>query len=332
MSDTPKKKDLTEFIAIVGVLLIIFCIWANYPHILKAMDEPTPLPKVTIPYKLPTVPEQIENSDKTKLENVGEKYGTYGDSYGSLNTLFSGLAFAVLIISMIMQRQELKAQREELAAQRGELTAQREEAEKSNKIAEGQRKITEQQATLIKQQIDEARIQNFYTSLFQYLKDLDLLIENSKVWAINGNATEHRKIITTFAHSFIENIPDTKLPKSSLKVVSSSNLKIVYFDLVRWQGLDFNNTLYLENILMILNFIIENQNITDFKKPIKTLLSHLDSELLLCLTWVAVVKNPDLKLMIENYGLLTNLTRQLEPEIIEKLKTVIDEKAFQEPV
>lgn len=330
MSDAPKNKDLTEFIAIVGVLLIIFCIWANYPRILQSMDEPTPPPKVTIPYKA-TVPEQLENSDKTKFENVGEKYGTYGDSYGSLNTLFSGFAFAVLIISMFMQRQELKAQREELAAQRGELTAQRKEAEQSNKIAEGQRRITEQQATLIKQQIDEARVQNFYTSLFQYLKDLDYLIENSKVWALNGNVIEHRKFFITFVNSFIQNLPDTKLPKN-LERLSSSNLELVYFDLVNWQGVDFNNTLYLENILMILNFILENQNLIDFNKPIKTLLSHLDSELLLCLTWVAIVKNPYLKSMIEDYGLLRNITRHFDPEIIEKLKNVIDEKAFREPV
>lgn len=319
MSDRPKNKDLTEFIAIVGVLFIIFCIWASYPRILKVMDEPAPPPKVIIPYKLPAVPEQTENSDKTKFENVGEKYGTYGDSYGSLNTLFSGLAFAVLIISMFMQRQELKAQREELAAQRGELTAQRKEAEQSNKIADEQKKITAQQSTLIKQQIDEAKVQNFYTFLFQYLKNFDSLIERSKIYSYNLKPIEHSQSIIACAKEFSKQL-----------LSPSSNLDDEYEGTAAWLKWDINDTLYLNNIFMIMDYIIENQNIIDIKQAIKILLSHLNRELLLCLTWAAIVKNPDLKLMIENYGLLRNLPRQLEPEIIEKLKNIIDEKAFRE--
>ena len=38
-----------------------------------------------------------------------------GDSFGLLNTLFSGLAFAGVIITILLQREELKLQREELA-------------------------------------------------------------------------------------------------------------------------------------------------------------------------------------------------------------------------
>ncbi|OON25480.1 hypothetical protein BI372_14230 [Acinetobacter pittii] len=48
---------------------------------------------------------------KTYMQQIGDNYGTYGDSYGSLNTLFSGLAFAALFISLLLQRRELEAQR-----------------------------------------------------------------------------------------------------------------------------------------------------------------------------------------------------------------------------
>lgn len=40
--------------------------------------------------------------------------GTFGDTYGSLNTLFSGLAMVGVIAAIIMQKQELGHQREEL--------------------------------------------------------------------------------------------------------------------------------------------------------------------------------------------------------------------------
>lgn len=45
----------------------------------------------------------------------------FGDAYGSLNTLFSGLAFAGLIYTVILQKEELSLQRKELELTRAEL-------------------------------------------------------------------------------------------------------------------------------------------------------------------------------------------------------------------
>lgn len=55
--------------------------------------------------------------------------GQLGDSFGALNTLFSGLAFLGIIISIKLQRDDLKLQREELARQYNEMKSQRELAE-----------------------------------------------------------------------------------------------------------------------------------------------------------------------------------------------------------
>ncbi len=55
------------------------------------------------------------------------KIGVFGDSFGAVNALFSGLAFAGLIYTINMQRQELKLQREELRMARNELKGQKEE-------------------------------------------------------------------------------------------------------------------------------------------------------------------------------------------------------------
>ncbi len=43
-----------------------------------------------------------------------EQRGLFGDSFGGLNALFAGLAFAGVIVALFMQRKELKLQREEL--------------------------------------------------------------------------------------------------------------------------------------------------------------------------------------------------------------------------
>jgi hypothetical protein len=53
-----------------------------------------------------------------------EKSGVFGDSFGLLTSLFSGLAFAGLIITIVMQKDELAMQREELKLQRSALESQ----------------------------------------------------------------------------------------------------------------------------------------------------------------------------------------------------------------
>lgn len=56
----------------------------------------------------------------------GER-GTFGDMFGSVNALFSGLAFAGIIFTVLLQRQELQLQRHELKLQRDEIIASRQE-------------------------------------------------------------------------------------------------------------------------------------------------------------------------------------------------------------
>ncbi len=47
--------------------------------------------------------------------------GQFGDAFGALNTLFSGLAFLGLIYAILLQREELSLQRTELSLTRDEL-------------------------------------------------------------------------------------------------------------------------------------------------------------------------------------------------------------------
>jgi hypothetical protein len=60
--------------------------------------------------------------------------GTIGDMFNANNSLFSGLAFAGIIVTIILQKRELKLQREELMLTRKELarTAEAQERQTEN--------------------------------------------------------------------------------------------------------------------------------------------------------------------------------------------------------
>jgi hypothetical protein len=60
-----------------------------------------------------------------KLESLPfDERGTFGDMFGSINALYSGLAFAGIIFTILLQRKELKYQREELRETRKEFEIQ----------------------------------------------------------------------------------------------------------------------------------------------------------------------------------------------------------------
>lgn len=51
-----------------------------------------------------------------------DKRGQFGDLFGSINALFSGLAFVGVIVAILLQKQELALQRQELKETRAEMT------------------------------------------------------------------------------------------------------------------------------------------------------------------------------------------------------------------
>jgi hypothetical protein len=77
-----------------------------------------------------------------------EKSGLVGDTFGAVNALFSGLAFAGLLITLMMQRDELKLQREELQLQREEMQQMRAEYARTAKAQEGSEAILRKQTAV----------------------------------------------------------------------------------------------------------------------------------------------------------------------------------------
>ncbi|WP_017687975.1 hypothetical protein [Paenibacillus sp. PAMC 26794] len=74
--------------------------------------------------------------------------GTFGDMFGAVNALFSGFAFAGLIYTIAVQRQELSLQREATEMQTEELKLQREETARSADQLEDQKNLLNLQTAM----------------------------------------------------------------------------------------------------------------------------------------------------------------------------------------
>jgi hypothetical protein len=83
-------------------------------------------------YIIPNLMEPLDNNEWTHR-------GQFGDMFGVVNALFSGLAFAGLIVTIIMQRDELSLQRQELSLTRKEMEDTRKEFEQQNDTLKKQR-------------------------------------------------------------------------------------------------------------------------------------------------------------------------------------------------
>lgn len=88
-----------------------------------------------------------------------DKRGQFGDMFGALGAVFSGLAFAGLIVTLIQQHDDLKLQREDLRLQRQEI------AQTNLELALQRKEMEDQNKTIM--------LQRFETTFFNMLKSLN---------------------------------------------------------------------------------------------------------------------------------------------------------------
>ncbi|AWV35172.1 hypothetical protein [Paenibacillus odorifer] len=114
--------------------------------------------------------------------------GTFGDMFGAVNALFSGLAFAGLIFTIILQRKDLKLQFKELSRQA-------DEAEKMAKQLEIQQQLTSYQ--LAQSTVNDLiRIKNFTINQYGYYwRADDTNFKDNGMNALNGLARQEPQII-----------------------------------------------------------------------------------------------------------------------------------------
>lgn len=115
-----------------------------------------------------------------------QKFGVFGDSFGAVNALFSGLAFTGLFYAILLQRRELELQRKELKDTREVLQSQKLEAEKQN-------------ATLAQQTFD-----NTFFQLLRLHNDIVSAIELRKSSDSTQIIAKGRKCFKIF-YDYLEN-------------------------------------------------------------------------------------------------------------------------------
>ena len=106
--------------------------------------------------------------------NDANTKGTFGDSFGAVNALFSGLALAGVIVAIWLQSQELKEQRKEL-----ELT----------------RNVLKSQEAQLKEQSDSLKKENFESTFFRMLDNLNKIV-NGVILNHQRNTFRQGKFIT----------------------------------------------------------------------------------------------------------------------------------------
>ena len=99
------KQYQTFFYAVCIILIIFFLFWFGIDHFISDLQE----------------------------------RGTFGDKFGAVYSLFSGLAFAGLIYTIYLQQEELRLQREELRQTREEMARQTREFDEQNRTLQIQR-------------------------------------------------------------------------------------------------------------------------------------------------------------------------------------------------
>ena len=113
-----------------------------------------------------------------------EKRGQLGDMFGFIGALFSGLAFAGLIVTMLQQREDLQNQKDEIQLQRKDLEAQTAALQlQKEEIAQTNKELKEQNKTIM--------LQRFENTFFNML-DMQQKILNELRYLQTGDfAQEH---------------------------------------------------------------------------------------------------------------------------------------------
>ena len=232
--------------------------------------------------------------------------GTFGDQFGAVNALFSGLAFTGLIYTIILQRRDLELQRNDLKLQRRELELTRGELQNQ----------TEQYAM----QNKTLAVQRFENTFFQMLSLHHEIVNGLSFQYVypkysgNGFSTQaieamaHGREVFDVAYNY-------SIPSSWGRSISMSKI-ILKKGIAGYNDSDipilFDH--YFRNLYRIIRFTEESELIDDAEKNeyIDILRAQLSPYELVWLYYDGLSAGKDrMKLYIQKYSLLNNIRRDL---------------------
>lgn len=233
-----------------------------------------------------------------------EVRGTFGDQFGAVNALFSGLAFTGLIYTIILQRRDLKMQRRDLLYQRRELELTRKELEMT-------RKEMEDQTVEYEKQNETLKIQRFENTFFNMLSQFQEVVNNLKI-SKNFFVGEGR---ACFENTYEKNETiEQNMNDMAYKSISSV---ISLYGLDGYKKSDWPKQFdhYFRLFYRILKFVHESKVISDYDEKyeytamLRAMLSRYE------LVWLYYnglsYGAQKLKPLIERYAMLNNLRSEL---------------------
>lgn len=218
---------------------------------------------------------------------AGDGRGLFGDMFGAINALFSGLAFAGVLYAILLQRADLKLQKHEHELSRAEMAAQR------------------QQLVL---QNETLRLQSFENSFFQLLRlhndivnSIDLVNPATGVVKARG-----RDCFREFYDEFRKLWQELQAQDSATGEAERICLAYLHFN----AAIEPEAGHYFLTLYNIIKFV-DSSNVADKKHYTNLVRAHLSSyEVALlfysCLTERGVAK---FKPLVERYALLKMLRR-----------------------
>lgn len=228
--------------------------------------------------------------------------GQFGDLFGGLNTLFSGLAFSALIYAIYLQHKELKLQRLELKQTREELKGQKLQLEAQNKTMQKQ---------------------NFENTFFELLHLHSELVRSIELLSRKRGeniVTKGRNCFEYFYKRFCDNFPVFRDTSDKLEQITRTNHK-----LFEEHQADLGH--YFRNLYNIIKFV-KNSSVEDkrlYTNLIRAQLSSFELALLFynCLGDIGREK---FKPLVEEFVLLKNMPDGIL--IDSSHKEFYDERAF----
>ena len=213
--------------------------------------------------------------------------GTFGDMFGAVNALFSGLAFASLVYTIFLQKRELELQRQELALTRAELEGQKLQLSAQNEVL---------------------RLQNFENTFFQLLKLLNDIINSIDLGKSNGNVIRGRDCFNSFYGAFTHTYLHIKRYKEFHDELL--NIRQSYAQFYETNQTELGH--YFRTLYNIIKFV-RNSDIPNKTFYTNLVRAQLSSQELLLLFYNALsdLGSEKFKPLIEEFALLKTVPRNL---------------------
>ena len=209
-------------------------------------------------------------------------HGTFGDMFGAVNALFTGLAFGTLIYTIYLQRNELQLQREELKLTRSELKGQKLQLKAQNEVM---------------------KIQNFENTFFQMLK-LSNDIVNSIDLQGRDRVTKGRDCFVTFKkdleHQYFKQQRDLR-NENALSLIN-----IAYSEFYKSRQGELGH--YFRTLYNIIKFIKQSdvKNKSFYTNLVRAQLSNQEL-IILYFNCLSEYGSEKFKPLIEEFSLLKNM-------------------------